>query len=142
MKLDLSDARFTFWHRSFNPFGSTYFWSNVQTFICVNFYFQVCKTSKFKSNWFLVDMYCCMWYIPSRVVKKCISSLASSFAKVNHRQTVKVMYTKYSRINLILWHTQLIVYAEKVKSWFKSCVFPFTFQASLYPAPYIELCVY
>ena len=30
-------------------------------------------------------------------------------------------------IDLILWHTQLIVCAENVKSWFKSWVFPFTF---------------
>ena len=30
-------------------------------------------------------------------------------------------------INLILWHTQLIVCAENFKSWFKSWVFPFTF---------------
>ena len=32
-------------------------------------------------------------------------------------------------IDLILWHTQLILCAENVKSWFKSWVFPFTFQA-------------
>ena len=32
-------------------------------------------------------------------------------------------------IDLILWHTQLIVCAENVKSWFKSWVFPFTIQA-------------
>ena len=31
--------------------------------------------------------------------------------------------------DLILWHTQLNVCAENVKSWFKSWVFPFTFQA-------------
>ena len=30
-------------------------------------------------------------------------------------------------IDLILWHTQLIVCAENVKSWSKSWVFPFTF---------------
>ena len=32
-------------------------------------------------------------------------------------------------IDLILWHTQLIVCAENVKSWFKSWVFLFTSQA-------------
>ena len=32
-------------------------------------------------------------------------------------------------IDLILWHTQLIVCAENDISWFKSWVFPFTFQA-------------
>ena len=36
-------------------------------------------------------------------------------------------------IELILWHTQLIVCAENVKSWFKSWVFPFTFQAYILP---------
>ena len=32
-------------------------------------------------------------------------------------------------IDPILWHTQLIVCAENVKSWFRSWVFPFTIQA-------------
>ena len=36
-------------------------------------------------------------------------------------------------IDLILWHTQFIVCAENVKSWFKSWVFPFTFQAYILP---------
>ena len=36
-------------------------------------------------------------------------------------------------IDLILWHTQLIVCAENVKSWYKSWVFPFTFQAYILP---------
>ena len=36
-------------------------------------------------------------------------------------------------IELILWHPQLIVCAENVKSWFKSWVFPFTFQAYILP---------
>ena len=34
---------------------------------------------------------------------------------------------------VILWHTQLIVCAENVKSWFKLWVFPFTFQAYILP---------
>ena len=42
-------------------------------------------------------------------------------------------------IDLILWHTQLIICAENVKSWFKSWVFPFTFQA--YILPYILNCM-
>jgi hypothetical protein len=37
-------------------------------------------------------------------------------------------------IDHILWHSQLIVCAENVKSWFKSWVFSFHF-SSLYPAP-------
>ena len=36
-------------------------------------------------------------------------------------------------IDLILWHTKLIVCAENVKPWFKSWVFPFTFQAYILP---------
>ena len=36
-------------------------------------------------------------------------------------------------IDLILWHTQLIVCAENVKSWFKSWVISFTFQAYILP---------
>ena len=41
----------------------------------------------------------------------------------------KLYITSTLNIDLILWHTQLIVCAENVKSWFKSWVFPFTFQA-------------
>ena len=36
-------------------------------------------------------------------------------------------------IDLILLHTQFIVCAENVKSWFKSWVFSFTFQAYILP---------
>ena len=36
-------------------------------------------------------------------------------------------------IDLILWHTQLIVCGENIKSLFKSWVFPFTFQAYIMP---------
>ena len=43
-------------------------------------------------------------------------------------------------IDLIQWHTQLIMCAENVKSWFKSWVFSFHF-LSLHNAPYIELYV-
>ena len=44
-------------------------------------------------------------------------------------------------IDLILWHTQLTVCAENVKSWFKSWVFPFTFQAYILPHTLICMCV-
>ena len=44
-------------------------------------------------------------------------------------------------IDLILWHTQLIVCAENVKSWFKSWVFPFTFQAYILPNTLNCMCV-
>ena len=39
-------------------------------------------------------------------------------------------------IDIILWHTQLIVCAENGKSWFKSWIFPFTFQAYILPHTY------
>ena len=41
----------------------------------------------------------------------------------------------------VLWHTQLIVCAENVKSWFKSWVFPFTFQAFSLPHTLNCMCV-
>ena len=43
-------------------------------------------------------------------------------------------------IDPILWHTQLIVCAENVKSWFKSWVISFTFQA--YTLPHALNCIY
>ena len=42
-------------------------------------------------------------------------------------------------IDLILWQTQLIVFAENVKSWFKSWVISFTFQA--YSLPHTLNCI-
>ena len=44
-------------------------------------------------------------------------------------------------IDLILCHTKLIVCAENVKSWFKSWVFPFTFQAYILPHTLNCMCV-
>ena len=44
-------------------------------------------------------------------------------------------------IKLIQWHTQLIVCAENDKSWFKSWVFPFTFQAYILPHTLNCMCV-
>ena len=44
-------------------------------------------------------------------------------------------------IDLILWHTQLIVFVENVKSWFKSWIFPFTFQAYTLPHTLNCMCV-
>jgi hypothetical protein len=44
-------------------------------------------------------------------------------------------------IDLILWYTQLIVCAENVKSWFKSWVFPFTFQAYILSHTLNCMCV-
>ena len=44
-------------------------------------------------------------------------------------------------IDLMLWHIQLIVCAENVKSWFKSWAFPFTFQAYTLPHTLSCICV-
>jgi hypothetical protein len=44
-------------------------------------------------------------------------------------------------IDLIMWHTQLTVCAENVKSWFKSWVFPFTFQAYILPHTLNCICI-
>ena len=44
-------------------------------------------------------------------------------------------------IDLILWHTQLIVCAENVKSWFKSWIFPFICQAYILPHTLNCMCV-
>ena len=43
-------------------------------------------------------------------------------------------------IDFILWHTQLIVCAENIKSWFKSWIFHFTFQS--YTMPHTLNCMY
>ena len=44
-------------------------------------------------------------------------------------------------IDLILWHTKLVVCAENVTSWFKSWGFPFTFQAYTLPHTLNSMCV-
>ena len=41
----------------------------------------------------------------------------------------------------MLWDTQLILYAENIESWFKSWVFPFTFQAYILPHTLNYMCV-
>jgi hypothetical protein len=44
-------------------------------------------------------------------------------------------------IDVILWHIQLIVFAENVNSWFKAWVFPFVFQAYILPDTMNCMCV-
>ena len=56
-------------------------------------------------------------------------------------QKSKLYIPSTLKIDLILWHTQLIVCAENVKSWFKPWVFPFTFQAYILPITLIGMCV-
>ena len=55
--------------------------------------------------------------------------------------TAKLYIPSTLNIDLILWHTQLIVCAENVKSWIKSWVFPFTFQAYILPHLLNFMCV-
>ena len=68
--------------------------------------------------------------------------------KSNHHQLIRavslfpMLYLPSTlNIDLLLWHTQLIVCAENVKSWFKSLVFPFTFQAYFLPHTLNCICV-
>ena len=57
------------------------------------------------------------------------------------KRTPKLYTPSILNIGLILWHTHLIVCAENVKSWFKSWVFPFTFQAYTLPHKLYCMCV-
>ena len=59
--------------------------------------------------------------------KKWVKSIQA--AGYNGARTAKLYIPSTLNIGLTLWHTQLIVCAENVKSWFKSWVSPFTFQA-------------
>ena len=59
-----------------------------------------------------------------------MSSISASDSESRLDLTAKLYIP--STLN-IRWHTQLIVCAENVKSWFKSWVFPFTFQAYILP---------
>ena len=53
-----------------------------------------------------------------------------------------MLYTPSTlNIDLILWHTQMNVCAENVKSWFKSWVFHFTFQVYILPHTLNCICV-
>ena len=58
--------------------------------------------------------------------------------KINRKPKLYIPSTL--NIDLILWHTQLIVCAENIKSWLKSWVFHFTFQA--YTMPHTLNCMY
>ena len=51
--------------------------------------------------------------------------------------TSKLYIPSTLNIDLILWHTQLIVCAENIKSW----VFPFTFKAYIMPHTLYFMCV-
>ena len=59
--------------------------------------------------------------------------------RLNYRAKLYIPSTL--NIDLILWHTELIVWAEIVKPWFKSWVFPFTFNAYFLPHTLNCMCV-
>ena len=59
------------------------------------------------------------------ISKEVLYKLFSPFQKLYIPNTLKIV--------ILLWHTQLIVCAENVKLWFKSWVFPFTFQDYILP---------
>ena len=59
----------------------------------------------------------------------------------NLRIASKLYITSTLNIDIVLWHTQLIVCVENVESWFKSWVFPFTFQAYILPHTLNCICV-
>ena len=63
--------------------------------------------------------------------KRQIRKTSQKCELVDSRLFPKLYIPSTLNIDLIMWHTQLIVCAENVKSWFKSLVFPFTFQAYL-----------
>ena len=71
----------------------------------------------------------------------------SCFPLINHyfykkiSLNAKLYIPSTLNIDHILWHSQLIVCAENVKSWFKSWVFPFTFQAYILPHTLNCMCV-
>ena len=73
-------------------------------------------------------------YIFAWEIFYCLRSLALNHDFMNRNGILgtaepKLYIPSTLNIDLIMWHTQLIVCAENVKSWFKSCVFHFTFQA-------------
>ena len=73
------------------------------------------------------------------------SSVCTVFIRVQNKHFLipdpKLYVPSTLNIELILWHTQLIVCAENVKSWFKSWFFPFTFQAYILPPIHWIVCV-
>ena len=66
---------------------------------------------------------------------------AAAYNGAGFQKGAKLYIPSTLNIDLMLWHTQLIVCAENVKSWFKSWVFPFTFQAYILPHTLNCTCV-
>ena len=74
--------------------------------------------------------------LPNYVRKK-----KSQYAKSLSTLWAKLYIPSTLNIDIILWQTQWIVCAENVKSWCKSWVFPFTFQAYILPHTLNCMCV-
>ena len=95
---------------------------------------------KITCEWKLFYRFCalckvCFLFITTVSIPFYLFSVHSSLkSKLTGCSLSKVIYIPSTlNIGLILCHTQLIVGAENVKSWFKSWVFPFTFK--LIPCP-------
>ena len=81
------------------------------------------------------------YIVCSDVLHKSSKPLESTVHLFKWTSVSKLYISSTVNIDLILWHTQLIVCAENVKSWFKSWDFPFTFQAYILPHTLDCLCV-
>ena len=84
----------------------------------------------------MVSLFFTALFLKSTYLVKSSSSML--FDELGNVRTCFILRAKLyipssPNIDFILWHTQLIVCAEYVKSWFKSWVFPFTFQAYILP---------
>ena len=98
-------------------------------------------------NFFMILIFsgfCVLQHMNSRVInwKIGLQQLPSVVNLVLKFPAFQQLYIPSTlNIDLILWHTQLIVCAENVKSWFKSWVFPLTFQAYILPHTLNCMCV-
>ena len=71
-----------------------------------------------------------------------VQCLSPQFLERKRTQGLLKLYIPSTlNIDLILWHTQSIVCADNVKSWFKSWVFPFTLQAYILPHTLNCMCI-
>ena len=73
------------------------------------------------------------FFVKSYDEKPKICRCQSRAEKSNFDSRAKLCIPSTLNIDLILWHIQLIVCAENIKSWFKSWAFHFTFQAFTLP---------
>ena len=107
------------------------------------------KTHLRNRDGFAIYVGICIMYLLWCQTAYVIFSRSVNFKSVHlHPKQTKIsalaskLYTPSTlNIDLIQWHTQLIVCVENVKSWFKSWVFPFNFQAYILPHTLNCMCV-